>query len=109
MRVPRTGCGRRAKGLAEGRVVRRHVLRTSLAAPVSVLGLDLSRAFGGYVLYVEAVFGIPGVGALAEAGIRSLDLPAVVALTIWLAIVVVVVSAIVDVVVRALDPRVDDR
>jgi peptide/nickel transport system permease protein len=99
----------RAKGLKESAVVRRHMLRTSLAAPVSVLGLDLSHAFGGYVLYVEFVFGIPGVGQLAEAGIRGLDLPAVVALTIWLSITVVVVSALVDLVVHALDPRATER
>ena len=95
----------RAKGLRERVVVRRHMLRTTLATPVSVLGLDLSHAFGGYVLYVEFVFGVPGVGQLAEAGIRGLDLPAVVALTVWLSITVVVVSAVVDIVVHALDPR----
>jgi peptide/nickel transport system permease protein len=96
----------RAKGVGEGRVVRRHMVRTTLATPVSVLGLDLSHAFGGYVLYVEFVFGIPGVGQLAEAGIRGLDRPAVVALTVWLSITVVVVSAAVDVAVRVLDPRI---
>jgi peptide/nickel transport system permease protein len=95
----------RAKGLKEGVVVRRHMLRTTLATPVSVLGLDLSHAFGGYVLYVEVVFGVPGVGQLAEAGISGLDLPAVVAMTVWLSITVVVVSAVIDIVVRALDPR----
>jgi peptide/nickel transport system permease protein len=95
----------RAKGLRERTVVWRHMLRSSLAAPVSVLGLDLSHAFGGYVLYVETIFRIPGVGALAEQGVRGLDLPAVVAMTVWLAITVVVVSALLDVVGRALDPR----
>jgi peptide/nickel transport system permease protein len=95
----------RAKGLRERVVVRRHMLRTSLAAPVSILGLDLSHAFGGYVLYVETVFRIPGVGEMAETGIRGLDLPAVVAMTMWLAVTVVVVSAISDIVVHVLDPR----
>ena len=95
----------RAKGLRERTVVWRHMFRASLAAPVSILGLDLSHAFGGYVLYVETIFRVPGVGALAESGVRGLDLPAVVAMTVWLAITVVVVSAVLDVVVRALDPR----
>ena len=58
----------RGKGLRERRVVWRHMLRASLAAPVSILGLDLSHAFGGYVLYVETIFRVPGVGALAESG-----------------------------------------
>ncbi len=96
----------RGKGLRERTVVWRHMFRSSLAAPVSILGLDLSHAFGGYVLYVETIFRVPGVGALAESGVSGLDLPAVVAMTVWLAITVVVVSALLDVVVRALDPRV---
>jgi peptide/nickel transport system permease protein len=95
----------RAKGLRERSVVWRHMLRSSLAAPVSILGLDLSHAFGGYVLYVETIFRVPGVGALAESAVSGLDLPAVVAMTVWLAITVVVVSAVLDVVVRVLDPR----
>ena len=55
------------------------MLRSSLAAPVSILGLDLSHAFGGYVLYVETIFRVPGVGALAESAVSGLDLPAVMA------------------------------
>ena len=95
----------RAKGLRERTVVWRHMLRSSVAAPVSILGLDLSHAFGGYVLYVETIFRVPGVGALSDQGVRGLDLPAVVAMTVRLAITVVVVSALLDVVGRALDPR----
>jgi len=49
----------RAKGLREGAVVRRHVLRTSLAAPVSLLGLDVSHAIGGYVSTSRTCSGSP--------------------------------------------------
>lgn len=96
----------RAKGLPERAVLRRHVLRNALVPPMSVVGLDASHAIGGFVLYVEAVFGLPGVGQLTEAALVGLDLPAVVALAVWLAIVVVVVSAVADIAAAALDPRV---
>ncbi len=96
----------RAKGLPERTVLRRHVLRNALLPPLSVVGLDASHAIGGFVLYVEVVFGLPGVGQLTEAALVGLDLPAVVALAVWLALVVVVVSAVADVVAAALDPRV---
>lgn len=96
----------RAKGLSERAVLRRHVLRNALVPNVSVWGLDFSHAFGGFVLYVEVVFGLPGVGALTEQTLRGLDLPPVVALSVWLALLVVVVSAVVDIAVAALDPRV---
>jgi peptide/nickel transport system permease protein len=96
----------RAKGLSEKRVIRRHVLRNGLIPPVNLWGLDFSHAFGGFALYVELIFGLPGVGLLTATTTGGLDLPAIVALTIYLTIVVVLVSAIVDVAIAWLDPRV---
>jgi peptide/nickel transport system permease protein len=95
----------RAKGLDEKRLIRRHVLRNGLIPPVNVWGLDFSHAFGGFVLYVEVIFGLPGVGFLTAETLGSLDLPPIVGLAIFLAIVVVLASAIVDVIVAWLDPR----
>jgi peptide/nickel transport system permease protein len=86
-------------------VVRRHVLRNSLIPPVNIWGLDFSHAFGGFVLYVEVIFGLPGIGALTADTLGSFDLPPIVALAVYLALVVVLFSAIVDVVVAWLDPR----
>ncbi len=96
----------RAKGLSEKQVIRRHVLRNGLIPPVSVWGLDFSHAFGGYALYVEVIFGLPGVGLLTSETLGGLDVPAIVGMAIYLAIVVVLASAIVDVIVAWLDPRV---
>jgi peptide/nickel transport system permease protein len=95
----------RAKGLSEKQVVRRHVLRNSLIPPVNIWGLDFSHAFGGFVLYVEVIFGLPGIGALTADTLGSFDLPPIVALAVYLAIVVVLFSALVDVIVAWLDPR----
>jgi peptide/nickel transport system permease protein len=95
----------RAKGLSEKRVLRRHVLRNALIPPVNVWGLDFSHAFGGFVLYVEVIFGLPGVGGLTANTLETFDLPPIVALAIYLAIVVVFFSALVDLVVAWLDPR----
>jgi peptide/nickel transport system permease protein len=96
----------RAKGLSEKRVIRRHVLRNGLIPPVNLWGLDFSHAFGGFALYVEVIFGLPGVGQLTSETMGGLDLPPIVALTIYLTIVVVLVSAIVDVMIAFLDPRI---
>ena len=95
----------RAKGLSEKHVLRRHVLRNALIPPVNIWGLDFSHAFGGFVLYVEVIFGLPGVGGLTADTLGSFDLPPIVALAVYLAIVVVFFSAVVDVVVAWLDPR----
>jgi peptide/nickel transport system permease protein len=96
----------RAKGLSEKRVIRRHVLRNGLIAPVNVWGLDFSHAFGGFALYVEVIFELPGVGLLTSETIGGLDLPPIVGMAIYLAVVVVLTGAIVDVIVAWLDPRV---
>ena len=74
--------------------------------PVNIGGLDFSHVFGGYALYVELIFGLPGVGLLTSQTIDSLDLPPIVALAIYLAIVVVLASAIVDLIAAWPDPRI---
>ena len=96
----------RAKGLSERRVVRRHILRNGLIPPVNLWGLDFAHAFGGFALYVEVIFELPGVGAMTAATIGTFDLPPVIALAMYLAVVVVLASAIVDLVTAWLDPRV---
>jgi len=96
----------RAKGLSEKRVIRRHVLRNALISPVSIWGLDFSHAFGGFALYVEVIFGLPGVGLLTATTLGGLDMPAIVAMAIYLAIVVVLTSAVVDLIIAWLDPRI---
>jgi peptide/nickel transport system permease protein len=96
----------RAKGLSEKQVVRRHVLRNGLVPTTNIWGLDFSHAFGGFALYVEVIFGLPGVGSLTADTLGGFDLPPIVALAVYLAIVVVTASAIVDLIVAWLDPRV---
>ena len=95
----------RARGLSEKRVLRRHVLRNALIPPISIWGLDFSHAFGGFALYVEVIFGIPGVGGLAAQTLEGFDLPPIVGMAVWLALVVVLVSALVDILLAWLDPR----
>ncbi|HAA78796.1 MAG TPA: hypothetical protein DCE05_00410, partial [Microbacteriaceae bacterium] len=53
----------RAKGLGEGVVVRRHVLRSALTPIVTIAGIDLAGMLGGAIV-TEAVFSIPGLGRL---------------------------------------------
>jgi peptide/nickel transport system permease protein len=60
----------------------------------------------GFALYVEVIFGLPGVGLLTSQTLGSLDLPPIVGLAVYLALVVVLASALVDVIVAWLDPRI---
>jgi peptide/nickel transport system permease protein len=94
----------RAKGLPERTVVRRHVLRAALPSIVTVLGLVFANVLTGAVL-VENIFSWPGVGQYAYQASIELDLPAIMGVSLFVAIVYVTVNFIVDVLYGVIDPR----
>jgi peptide/nickel transport system permease protein len=96
----------RAKGLTEGRIKTRHVLRNALAPSVTVLAVNVSFLVGG-TLVIERVFSLGGVGDLMLSAITARDFPVVQAVTLILALLVVVVNIAGDLVQALLDPRVE--
>jgi peptide/nickel transport system permease protein len=95
----------RAKGLPERIVVRRHVLRAALPSVITVLGLVFANVLTGAVL-VESIFAWPGVGQYAYRSAVSLDLPAIMGVSLFVAIVYVTVNFVVDVLYGVIDPRI---
>lgn len=96
----------RAKGLSPRRVVLRHVLRVSLIPIVSLFGLDAAAVLGGSTVIIEVVFNLNGVGQYLQQSVAALDVPPVLTLTLFGAFLVVLASAVIDVVYAALDPRI---
>jgi len=96
----------RAKGLSERRVMTRHVLRNSLIPIVSLFGLDFAAMLGGGAIIVESIFGLNGVGQYAAESITNLDLPPIMAITMFGAFFVVLFSAVTDIFYAYLDPRI---
>jgi peptide/nickel transport system permease protein len=96
----------RAKGISERRVLLRHTLRTSMITFVSLFGLDFGALVAGSTLVTEVVFGIHGVGYLAYQGFQNLDLPTIMATTVYGAFFIVLANAIVDIGYAWLDPRI---
>ena len=96
----------RAKGLSERRVLVRHVLRNSMIPIVTLWGLDFGAVIGGGAILTETVFDIQGVGAYAGEAIGQLDVPPVLATTLFIAFFVVILNTVVDIVYAALDPRI---
>ncbi len=95
----------RARGIAEKHVIRRHAFRNALVPVITVLGLQVALTLSGAVL-TERTFDWPGLGdALIDYLIRR-DYVAVQGLVTFFAIVVVVVSLLVDIVNAVIDPRV---
>lgn len=98
---------RAAQGASEVRVLRSHVLRSSLLPVVTMLGMDIGVAFGG-AIFVERV-GLPGLGSLALSALSGnvgFDLPLIVGVVLCVTTAVIVFNLIVDVLSAFLDPRV---
>jgi peptide/nickel transport system permease protein len=96
----------RAKGLTETRVLVRHVLRNSLIPIVALWGLDFAAVIGGGAILTESVFNLHGVGQYAAQSIGQLDVPPVLVIVMFGSFFVVLMSAVTDVLIALLDPRI---
>ena len=92
-RAARTTCARRGRRASPtGACSMRHTLRTCLIPVVTLFGLDFGAAVGGTVILIEPIFGIEGVGQYAQESVAHLDLPPLMALTLYGAFFVVIVK-----------------
>ena len=94
----------RAKGASEGRVLRSHVLRNAMLPVVTMLGMDAGYWMGN-VLFVETVFGLPGVGRLLTTSLARRDLPILMAITVFVSVLIILLNLVVDLLYGAMDPR----
>jgi peptide/nickel transport system permease protein len=95
----------RAKGLAEWVVVGLHALKNAAIPVVTALGVYVGQLLSGAVI-TEQIFAYPGVGRLAIDAISTRDFPVVQANVIFVSVIVVVLSFLVDMLYLALDPRI---
>ncbi len=94
----------RAKGASEPQVLRGHVLRNALLPVVTMLGMDIGLALGGAV-FVERVFGLPGLGGIALQSLARRDLPVIMGVVLFGTLAVIVLNLIVDLLYTSIDPR----
>ena len=95
----------RARGIAERRVLRTHAFRNALVPVVTVIGLQVALTLSGAIL-TEATFNWPGLGNELVQYINNRDYAAVQGIITLFAVVVVVVSIVIDIVNALIDPRV---
>ncbi len=95
----------RSKGLRERVVILRHALRNALIPTVTVIGLVFGGLLEGSVL-TETIFAWPGLGRYITTGYITLDYPAVMGGTLYIAVVFSIVNLIVDLTYAVLDPRI---
>lgn len=95
----------RAKGMGEGKVVLKHVLRNSLIPVVTIIALGMPSVFGGAII-TENVFKVNGIGAALIGAIHGNDLPMVQTITFIFAVLIVLFNLIADILYGILDPRI---
>ena len=95
----------RAKGLTEGRVMSRHVLRNAMLPIITSAGGSLPYLFMGG-LVTESFFGIPGLGAYTIDAIASQDFAIVRTMVFLGAVLYILSNILVDIAYTWADPRV---
>jgi peptide/nickel transport system permease protein len=95
----------RAKGMSEGVVLFRHVLRNAMIPILTNIGLQLPGIFVGSFL-IEVFFSIPGLGREVLLAVNRSDFPVIQAVTIDLALLTMLINLLTDLAYTVVDPRV---
>ena len=97
----------RAKGVPELLVVTKHILRPVLTPVVTQLGLIMITIVNG-AIFVELVFGLPGLGRLTVQSLLNNDFPVILVITMIGSFLVMASNLLVDLIYPLLDPRASD-
>jgi peptide/nickel transport system permease protein len=95
----------RARGVPEGRVVRKHAFKNAMIPVVTVMGLQVATLLGGAVL-TEETFEWQGIGFKLAYYLQRKDYIAVQGIVTAVAVIVAIISFLIDVVAAVIDPRV---
>ena len=95
----------RAKGLSESAVLYRHALPNALLPSLTVLGVQFGALLGGVVI-VERIFNWPGIGGLLIYSVERQDFNTLIACVMAIAVAYVVMSTMIEIAYRVVDPRI---
>jgi peptide/nickel transport system permease protein len=96
----------RAKGLAESRIVRVHVLRNAVLPVITIAGVKAGYLIGGSIV-VETVFAWPGIGRLAFEAVLQRDYNVLLGVFFLTSFMVIAFNLITDIVYSLIDPRIE--
>ena len=94
-----------SKGLSQGAIIRRHILRNSFIPVMTQLPMSVAMCITGS-FFIESIFSIPGIGQYYVVAVNNQDLYIVLGETVLLAGLYIVVLFITDVLYVAVDPRI---
>lgn len=94
-----------AKGLRSRAVLFRHVMKNVLLPLVTLVGLDLPNFLSGTIV-IESIFAWPGVGRLFWSAAERTDIPVLMAVMLFVAVMTVLFNLIADIFYAVVDPRI---
>ena len=95
----------RSKGLSDGYILRRHALRPSSLSLMTIIGINFGALLGGTVV-IETLFAIPGLGFRLINAINQRDILVIQGITVFVAVVYVLINTLVDLLYIVIDPRI---
>lgn len=95
----------RGKGLTRRAILFRHALPNAILPVVTLIGVIFPLLLGGAAI-VETIFGIPGIGRLAVRAAQVRDLPVILSLNIFAAVMILISNMLTDMFYTYLDPRI---
>ena len=98
----------RARGLGEGDVRARHVLRHASLPALTMSSVIFGSLLSGTAV-IETLFARPGIGRLAVTALQDRDIPLVMGFVVFAAFVFILLNTVVDLLYPVLDPRLRGR
>lgn len=95
----------RAKGLAEQKVILKHVLKNALIPVITLLG-PLLAALATGSFFVEQIFNIPGMGKFFVTSMQAKDQPMILGVVLVYGVFLAIMNLVVDVIYGVIDPRI---
>ncbi len=95
----------RAKGLSYYTVIFKHTLRNALNPVITSISGWLAALFTG-AYFIEEVFNYNGLGSQTISAIKNFDFPVVIGLSLFVAVVFVLMNIATDMLYAVVDPRV---
>ncbi|MBQ9195869.1 MAG: ABC transporter permease [Clostridia bacterium] len=98
----------RAKGVARVKLIFKHALKNSLSPVITYAGPMMAGILTGSMV-VENIFSVPGLGRLFVNSMLRTDYMMIMGVTIFLAVLIILMNFLSDVLYKVMDPRIDLR
>jgi peptide/nickel transport system permease protein len=95
----------RSKGLSDRYILFRHALRPSSLSLMTIVGIAFGALLGGTVV-IEQLFAIPGLGGSLISAINGRDIILIQGITVFIAVMFIIINTVVDLMYAVLDPRI---